>query len=77
MNVIDAQPTVATAQVVHAHWVYGYTFPDGSCVQNVSGILSGQSDEELYEKLLTIPKVGPVLAGRIVDAIMEGKENKG
>ena len=33
------------------------------------------SDEELYEKLLTIPKVGPVLAGRIMDAIMEGKEN--
>ena len=28
-RMIDAQPTVATAQVVHAHWVYGYTFPDG------------------------------------------------
>lgn len=28
-QLIDAQPIADVRQIVHAHWIYGYTFPDG------------------------------------------------
>lgn len=28
-DMIDHAKTIDSAPVVHAHWVYGYTFPDG------------------------------------------------